>query len=645
MISFYTDEELQQVPTGTAFVFDIEVYPNYVLVAFRNVETDKHVIFEFEDVEDYVIERDLRKLTWFIWRYCLVGFNSANYDLPLLTMIVCGFEVHEIKRASDRIILGDERIYKLEEQLGFRCLDLNHVDLIEVAPLKGSLKLYGGRLHCKTIWELPYDPNKPLNTEQMHNIVSYCCNDLEQTKLLYQELKPHIELREAMSKEYGFDLRSHSDAQLAESIIGSEIKKITGFVPKKLSAKEKIRSCNYNVPEFMRFQTPMLNRVLQTIASITFEVQDNGSIRIPETISKSLLHVGSSIYKLGIGGLHSTESEVSYKADEHTLLIDRDVSSYYPRIILNQKLYPRHLGTPFLQSYDSIVTRRLEAKKAGNKKTSEGLKIASNGTFGKLGNEYSILYAPDLMLQVTISGQLCLLMLIEAIELAEIPVVSGNTDGILIACPTERYQELAHIVEWWQSVTGFETEETRYAAVYARDVNNYVTVKDLSQETPADREKRTGSKFLSDRLGCKTKGFYAEFGSAQNSVLSKNPENQICKDAVLQKIVNNKPIEQTIAECTDIRRFVTVRNVTGGAEKKDQYVGKVIRTYYAKGIYDAIKYRKSGNQVPKSVGAKPLLTLPDELPSDIDYERYCKETVDMLFDIGYYKRTVNESLF
>lgn len=62
-------------------------------------------------------------------------------------------------------------------------------------------------------------------------------------------------------------------------------------------------------------------------------------------------------------------------------------------------------------------------------------KIVLNGTFGKLGSKYSFLYSPNLMIQVTITGQLALLMLIEALEAAGISVVSANTDGIVSRCP------------------------------------------------------------------------------------------------------------------------------------------------------------------------------------------------------------------
>jgi DNA polymerase elongation subunit (family B) len=159
------------------------------------------------------------------------------------------------------------------------------------------------------------------------------------------------------------------------------------------------------------------------------------------------------------------------------------------------------------------------------------LKIAVNGTFGKQGNMYSTIYAPKLLIQTTVTGQLGLLLLIEACELANFEVVSANTDGFVTKIPKVRRAEFDAIVRAWEAATGFETEATKYAALYSRDVNNYIAVKD------------GGS--------CKAKGTYSERGSALNSALSKNPEALICSDAVQAFLSNGTPIEQTINECCD----------------------------------------------------------------------------------------------
>ena len=117
---------------------------------------------------------------------------------------------------------------------------------------------------------------------------------------------------------------------------------------------------------------------------------------------------------MGIGGLHSCEKSQYVVADENTVLRDADVSSYYPSIILQQKLSPKAMGKDFITIYQSIVSRRIEAKHRGDKVTADTLKICVNGSFGKLGSKYSALYAPELLIQTTLTGQLALLMLIES---------------------------------------------------------------------------------------------------------------------------------------------------------------------------------------------------------------------------------------
>ena len=61
-------------------------------------------------------------------------------------------------------------------------------------------------------------------------IRNYCDNDNQITAQLYRQLSEAIRLREAMSDQYGLDLRSKSDAQIAEQVIKSEYQKLTGNI-------------------------------------------------------------------------------------------------------------------------------------------------------------------------------------------------------------------------------------------------------------------------------------------------------------------------------------------------------------------------------------------------------------------------------
>ena len=73
--------------------------------------------------------------------------------------------------------------------------------------------------------------------------------------------------------------------------------------------------------------------------------------------------IGQTIYRMGIGGLHSKEKKASHYSDDKYVLKDRDVTSYYPSSILNQGMYPPSIGPKFLDVYRSIFERRLAAKK------------------------------------------------------------------------------------------------------------------------------------------------------------------------------------------------------------------------------------------------------------------------------------------
>ena len=694
-------------------VFDVECYKNYFLVAFMSIVTKKVWFCEF----DKFGVLDTGRLTWVLQNFLTIGFNTLDYDLPIIALALANRGTEALKYATNQIInegMQGREVLKLNKIKALKKEDgkkLNHIDLIEVAPLQASLKIYGGRLHTKRMQDLPFDAETYLSPEQIVCTRWYCLNDLTVTAELYAKLDEQIKLRERMSGEYQLDLRSKSDAQVAETVIASEIRALNGGRYPEKPTIIPGTWYRYQTPIFMQFYTPTMQWVLQTVQNAFFIVGENGSVGMPPELANMEIPIGNSRYTMGIGGLHSTEKSICHFADANHILVDRDVTSYYPFIILLLKLFPKHLGQDFLRVYEQIVNKRLSAKKRASaiKKLIEdtidkvedpllaaelkevstaqdSLKITINGSFGKLGSKYSILYAPDLLIQVTVTGQLSLLMLIERLELCGISIVSANTDGIVIKCPKHLIPTMDAVVAEWEQQTGFGTEDTQYLGLFSRDVNNYIAVK-------RKQDKKT-KEWLFQPDGCKTKGTFGKPG------LQKNPQNDICSEAVTEFLSKGIPLEKTIRDCKTITKFVTVRAVKGGAVKvydsspipehntkeelvalagffktegndlqggdlyrhpeygenlavfdlqsaykmsekmltywkENQYLGKAVRWYYAVNITGAILYAKSGNQVPRSEGAKPCMDLPDQFPIDIDYDWYIREANDMLKDVGY----------
>lgn len=617
---------------GDEMAFDVECYINYFLVSFRHVKSNK--VAYFERCEELSLNFEWQLLSWFMWAFEIVGFNSKNYDLPMTFAAITGLSNARLKELSNDIIQVGMRATEYQTKYGFEVpTGLNHIDLSEVAPLpakKGegkSLKIYAARIHAPRLQDLPYEESDTLTSSQITVLRDYNINsDLPNTIFLLEKLREQLALRVELSKEYGQDVRSKSDAQIAEVVIVSEVKKLTGR-PSKRATYNEGDTFFYKAPPHIQYASPDLITMLQRVCATPFVIDEYGSPRSP-ALQELTVHIGGVPYAMGLGGLHSCESGRKTLADERHGLSDIDVASYYPNLILNAEIRPEGMGDAFSTVYRSIVERRVDAKnrmsaakKNGGKPNprdmvqADSLKITANGTFGKLGSAHSAMYSASGMIQVTLTGQLDIIMLIEFLISEGFNVVSGNTDGICILYERGRRDLMLRIVEYWRNITGLETEETEYSAIYQRDVNNYIAVK-------TDGE-------------VKLKGKYAEKGSTGNTVLSKNPEALICSDALVNYLVRQIPFEKSIRECSDIRRFVVVRNVAGGAQKDGYFLGKVIRYYYAKNCPGPITYANNGNKVADSDDGKPCMDLPADIPADLDHGRYLAICVKALSDIGY----------
>ncbi len=603
-VPLLNDEELVDL-VGTQLVCDIEVYPNYFLCAFLSVVTGKSFYVEFDD-EGFGQLMDVGKLDWVLRNFQIVTFNGINFDLPIIALALDGKTTGEMKHATDMLIKMDIKPWEMLKSFKVEPLEIDHIDLIEVCPLQASLKIYGGRLNAPKMADLPFHPDSRLSKDQIDIIRFYCINDLNTTAIVLENLKEQLNIRKEMSAKYRTDLRSKSDAQVAEAVIKSELR---GKLERpKIPAGTTFQ---YKVPFFLSFQTDTMKDALKRIKNARFVVGESGAASMPQELEGFTILIGRSVYKMGIGGLHSTETSISHKADEQFKIVDRDVASYYPAIILNQGLFPAHLGPRFLDVYRSLVSRRLDAKKSGDKIVADMLKIVINGSVGKFGSKWSALYSPDLLIQVTITGQLSLLMLIEALELAGISVVSANTDGVVMRYPRVMQDVVDSVVADWETQTNFETEETEYTALYSKDVNNYLAIK------PDGKAKGKGAYSIGE-------GIFR---------FHKNPTNIICVEAAIKYLTDGTKVETAIKDCRDLTKFLTVRTVKGGAVKNGVFLGKAIRWYYSKGAGGEIVYALSGNKVPKSDGAEPCMELPDEFPEDVDYGRYINEAYQILKDI------------
>ena len=69
-------------------------------------------------------------------------------------------------------------------------------------------------------------------------------------------------------------------------------------------------------------------------------------VMMPKELADLKIEIGAGTYRMGIGGLHSCESRQVVRADDDMLLLDRDVASYYPAIIIGSFQSLRNASAP-----------------------------------------------------------------------------------------------------------------------------------------------------------------------------------------------------------------------------------------------------------------------------------------------------------
>ena len=639
--------------TRDADILDIEVAPNALGVGFYRPRSGKKVWYEISEWEDTFNRDRIRHL---LKTRTTVGFNSLGFDLPVLYMALAGASNQELMDAATRIIQERIPYWPAEREFGIRIPKLDHIDLFNTNPsVMTGLKQLGARGHVKHLESLPFKPNAHLTREEWLEGKRYCLEgDLPATKLLFDMMQEPLDLREAMRKRYDTaDLRSKSDAQMGETIVKTEVERIKGDRVTRAVIAEGT-TFKFDAPDWMSFKTPLMQQVFDTIKATDFVIGKGGKVSFPKVFEQFEIVFDGMRHALGIGGLHSTEANRAVFSDEDSVLIDGDVAAQYPSIVLKLGLFPKALGKDFLSVYRGLIETRLAAKRIGDKITDKGVKISINGVYGKLGSPYSVLFAPHLMVAVTLTGQLSLLMLIEEAHLRGIPVVSANTDGVVFKCPRRMFDgfimkdgkatdrlapsPIQDIIEWWEDVTSFKMEFAEYASMFNQSVNTYVAIK------PDGSFKRKGTLANHWRAELPWGQKNTDYDPIRSGLM-KNMQMTICADAALGFLLHGIPVEKTIRECRDVREFLTVVNATGGADWRGQYLGNVVRYYWSTNGAPIIKVKphpSTGNRpkVSKTDGCRPLMTLPDDfaVPDDLDYVRYISEAESILRDIGYYNR-------
>lgn len=463
--------------------------------------------------------------------------NVAFRDLDLFQIFRLDHYHKSLKQTSINI-----KWYNLKEYTMPPIGDLDRHYYHERLPEAKGMTDRELNIHYRNVFE------RFIPKEYLNEMADYNDNDVYIVAELIRMNQEEILLRYRISEEYKVDVYSASRSTIADKVIAKLYSKFTGLHPKAFIDTKTIRRkivVSEILSDKIAFSTPELNDILSGIRSLTLKGEKG-------EFDREFTFMGTS-YTIATGGLHSNEIPAVYVENSDSIIVDRDVASYYPNMIRSLKVCQKHLiPKAWFRIADTIVDERLEHKHLAKDKSLDVmerdkhataaacLKIVANaGIFGKMGSEKSFLCDKKAMYQVTINGQLFLLMLIEKLELAGIHVISANTDGIVTIVPRELEQTADDICHWWEKHLGLELEFTYYTKYVTEGVNSYLTVK------------RGGSSKFKGRMNPKM--FLED--------LSKGYNSPIVAKCVTEYFINGTPVMETLRNAKSILDFCRTQNV------------------------------------------------------------------------------------
>lgn len=542
------------------YVYDIEVFQNIFHCSVKNTETGEIYKFEiserrnqlrelvkfFKQVDSYIKWGDFYTTDLEIKSEVIFcGYNNLHYDNPIVNYII----EYEDKLMSYNVATICSSIFNLSRtittstednieawkhwkyQIWFDTFDL--LTMLYSNKLRVGLKEIQVTMQYPNVQEFVCDWSKPLPLEDFDNMIDYNINDIESTAELLNRCKKDIDLRIAIEDEYGVRVLSKDGVNIGMKILTQKYLEKTGLTWWDI---EGLRSPMDYIPlkdvilPFIKYDSPVLQRVLDDMKSQIVSPGRKG-------YENNFIFNGLR-YTVGVGGIHSKNDPEIIIPKEDEMLIDIDVASLYPSMLIEYKFYPKHLGPEFLEVYSQIKDERIEAKHNGDKVKNETLKLALNGLSGNLQNQHNFCYSPFAVMQIRINGQLLLLMLAEKLTQIGCRIVQANTDGLFVLLKKSIYEQANKICREWEQLTRLTLEEERFEAMYQYAINDYIAVKEGYKETKNPDLIKTKGMFITKVL------------------LGKGLSAKIIPEAIIKYFVDGIPVEDTIKGCTDIRKFL-----------------------------------------------------------------------------------------
>lgn len=571
---------MPKIDLEKVLIYDIETLVNCIVFNFKDYATKKKFTFVLYDHKDYNNQafecfKFIRSCTRA--GYSFLGFNNVNFDSQVVHYFYdwCSQKTDPLYEFENNYII--EQLYKKAQQLisiktheeRFEIqvpeykLFAPQIDLFKQLHFdrkqkSTSLKWLQFTMRRSVIREMDHPHDVPLELHEIQEMVEYCWEDVDSTEDFFSRIKFESEVRLDLGNEFDLNLINASEPKMVREIFGKflcEQMKMEYKDLKQLKTFRKFVAFKDIIFPYVKFITPEFQTLLEDFKNVKVNTTPNAEG--PETKFEYKFKFKNMDIYLGLGGIHACVDPGVYTHKPNERIEDADGTSFYPFLAIKNNLRPEHLGEAYNVVYPMMFERRMQYPKKDPRNYI--YKIILNSAYGLSKEKNTYLYDPKYTYAVTINGQLSLLMLVEALNIAVpgIEFIQMNTDGITYKYDTKYEDHVRKVCSWWEGVTKIGLEYAYYEKMVIMDVNNYLAVK----------EGFGPDKDAKDYI--KKKGLFDT-----TIVYHKNPSNLIIPKALEQYYVYNVPIEEYIKNPEN-----SVFDYCAGVKKKSDFKINLIQNF------------------------------------------------------------------
>ena len=539
-----------------------------LLMYYNNTNNTKELIYKLYEVSKHIISmqnnKDLARNDYLL-------NELKNYSLPYTDIdVMTIFALNKCGKGVDK----DGNTIYFPKSLKQTSINLQWYELLEheLPPISNiDAHLYYKIPKFKGIdvdglnrligkWDRLMIP------EWVDDVIHYNTNDVFIVCEMIRLYRDEIASRYSISKAFKVDVLSASRSRIGDVIFEKLYSDNSGLQPYQWKGKKTERnrfSLKKIIFPFINFKTKPLQDLLEEMKTITI-------YSIGKSAFERVVRLGDLDYTIATGGLHSKDTPrklisniksnglecIDEKgnliwenlSNDSYVYIHYDITSFYPSIMIAYEIHPEHLDrVAFRNTVAYCKDTRVRAKHS-EEELIDGipkdvlalvLKIVINSIYGKFGYEFGELFDRLCTLQVTINGQLMIMMLCEELTLNGIEVVSANTDGIVVKLPAIKKKDFDRITKNWETITKMKADSEEYRRYVCRDINNYAA---------EEINKKVDSK-----------GDYNPMMYAAD--LTKGYDAPIVSKAAYDYLLYDIPILDTLYQATNILDFCKTQNI------------------------------------------------------------------------------------